>query len=129
LRRHAGDGRVHSPHLRGHGATRAQADLNPDPRRPSALKVRGITKEGNPVRLGNPRNGTEEQTARANAGAKRKADAYAETVVGEIRKWQAKGITTCKDLTDMLTGKIKTRRGTGRWLASQVKRVLERLGS
>jgi DNA invertase Pin-like site-specific DNA recombinase len=50
----------------------------------AALKVRGVTKKGKPVRLGNPRNGTEEQTARANAGAKRKADAYAKTVIGEI---------------------------------------------
>ena len=53
----------------------------------AALKTRGITKKGKPLgRLGNPRNGTEEQTVKANAGAKRKADAYAETVIGEIRK-------------------------------------------
>jgi DNA invertase Pin-like site-specific DNA recombinase len=94
-----------------------------------ALKRRGVTKRGKPVRLGNPRNGTEEQTARANAGAKRKADAYAETVIGEIRKWQAKGITTYKDLADMLTGKIKTPRGADRWQATQVKRIVERVGS
>jgi hypothetical protein len=66
------------------------------------------------VRLGNPKNVTEEQRARANAGAKRKADTYAEAVIGEIRKWQAQGITTYKDLADMLTGKIKTPRGADR---------------
>jgi DNA invertase Pin-like site-specific DNA recombinase len=91
-----------------------------------ALKQRGVTKTGKAVRLGNPRNGTEEQTARANAGAKRKADAYAETVIGEICKWQAKGITTYKDLADMLTGKIKTPRGADHWQATQVKRIIER---
>jgi DNA invertase Pin-like site-specific DNA recombinase len=95
----------------------------------AALKARGVTKKGNPVRLGNPRNGTEEQTAKANAGAKRKADACAGTVIGEIRKWQAKRITTYKDLADMLTGKIKTPRGTDRWQATQVKRILERVGA
>ena len=72
-----------------------------------ALKQRGVTKKDNPVRLGNPKNGTEEQTAKANVGAKRKADASAGTVIREIRKWQAKGITTYKDLADMLTGKTK----------------------
>ncbi len=95
----------------------------------AALKGRGVTKKGNPVRLGSPKNGTEEQTAKANAGAKRKADAYAETVIGEIRKWQAKGITTYKDLADMLTGKIKTPRGAEQWQATQVKRIMERGGS
>jgi DNA invertase Pin-like site-specific DNA recombinase len=94
-----------------------------------ALKGRGVTKRGKPVRLGNPRNGTVEQTVKANAGAKRKADAYAEMVIGEIRKWQAKGITTYKDLADMLTGKIKTPRGADRWQATQVKRIVERVGS
>jgi DNA invertase Pin-like site-specific DNA recombinase len=94
-----------------------------------ALKQRGVTKTGQEVRLGNPRNGTEEQTAKANAGAKRKADAYAGTVIGEIRKWQAKGIVTYKDLADMLTGKIKTPRGADRWWATQVKRILERVGA
>ena len=78
------------------------------------------------MRLGNPKNGTEEQTAKANAGAKRKADAYAATVIGEIRKWQAKGIVTYKDLADMLTGKVKTPRGADRWQATQVKRIIER---
>jgi DNA invertase Pin-like site-specific DNA recombinase len=92
----------------------------------AALKVRGVTKTGKPVRLGNPNNGTETQTARANAGATRKADAYALIVMGEIRKWQAKGITTYKDLADMLTGKIKTPRGADRWQATQVKRIIER---
>jgi DNA invertase Pin-like site-specific DNA recombinase len=95
----------------------------------AALKARGVTKKGSPVRLGNPRNGTEEQTAKANAGARRKADAYAGTVISEIRKWQAKGITTYKDLADMLTGKIKTPRGADRWQATQVKRILERVSS
>lgn len=52
----------------------------------AALKQRGVTKKGSPVRLGNPKNSTEEQTARANAGAKREADAYAERAAGEIRK-------------------------------------------
>lgn len=94
----------------------------------AALKVRGVTKKGNPVRLGNPKNGTPEQTEKANAGAKRKADAYAAVVIGEIRKWQSKGITTYKDLADMLTGKIKTPRGADRWQATQVKRILERAG-
>lgn len=93
----------------------------------AALKVRGVTKMGNPVRLGNPKNGSEEQTAKANAGAKRKADAYAETVIGEIRKWQAKGITAYKDLADMLTGKVKTPRGAVRWQAIQVKRIIQRV--
>jgi DNA invertase Pin-like site-specific DNA recombinase len=92
----------------------------------AALKVRGVTKTGKPVRLGNPNNGTKTQTARANAGATRKADAYALMVMGEIRKWQAKGITTYKDLADMLTGKIKTPRGADRWQATQVKRIIER---
>jgi DNA invertase Pin-like site-specific DNA recombinase len=94
-----------------------------------ALKGRGVTKKGKEVRLGNPKNGTVEQTLKANAGAKRKADTYAETVIGEIRKWQAKGITTYKDLADMLTGKIKTPRGADRWQATQVKRIVERVGS
>jgi hypothetical protein len=94
-----------------------------------ALKSRGVTKTAKPVRLGNPRNGTEEQTLMANAGAKRKAGAYAETIIGEIRKWQAKGITTYKDLADMLTGKVKTPRGTDRWHATQVKRILGRVSS
>ncbi len=50
-------------------------------------------------------------------------------MIGEIRKWQAKGISTYKDLADMLTGKIKTPRGADRWQATQVKRILERVGS
>ncbi len=94
----------------------------------TALKQRGVTKTGKVVRLGNPRNGTEEQTAKANAGAKRKADAYAETVIGEIRKRQAKGITNYKDLADMPTGKIRTPRGSDRWQATQVNRILDRCG-
>ena len=94
-----------------------------------ALKQRGVTKKDNPVRLDNPKNGTEEQTAKANVGAKRKADASAGTVIREIRKWQAKGITTYKDLADMLTGKIKAPRGADRWQATQVKRILERVRS
>ncbi len=61
-----------------------------------------------------------------NAGAKRKADAYAGTVIDEIRKWQAKGIVTYKDLADMLIGKINTPRGADRWQAAQVKRIIER---
>ena len=81
------------------------------------------------MRLGNPRIGTGEQTLKADAGAKRKADAYAASVICEIRKWQAKGITTYKDLADMLTGKIKTPRGADRWQATQVKRILERVSS
>jgi DNA invertase Pin-like site-specific DNA recombinase len=92
----------------------------------AALKDRGVTKSGKAVRLGNPNNGTAEQTLKANAGAKRKADAYAETVIGEIRKWQAKGITTYKDLADILTGKIKTPRGEDKWQATQVKRIIDR---
>jgi hypothetical protein len=36
---------------------------------------------------------------------------------------------TYKDLADMLTGKIKMPRGADRWQATQVKRVLERVGS
>ncbi len=47
-------------------------------------------------------------------------------MIGEIRKWQAKGTVTYKDLADMLTGKIKTPRGADRWQATQVKRILER---
>ncbi len=66
---------------------------------------------------------------RPTPGLKRKADAYAESVVGEIRKWQAKGITTYKDLADILTGKIKTPRGADRWQATQVKRITERMSS
>jgi hypothetical protein len=50
-------------------------------------------------------------------------------VISEIRKWQSKGITTYKDLADMLTGKIKTPRGVDWWQATQVKRVLERVSS
>jgi DNA invertase Pin-like site-specific DNA recombinase len=92
----------------------------------AALKERGVTKTGKPVMLGNPNNGTAEQTAKANAGAKRKADAYADSVIAEIRKWQGKGITTYKDLADMLTGKVKTPRGEDRWQATQVKRIIER---
>jgi hypothetical protein len=34
-----------------------------------------------------------------------------------------------KDLADMLTGKIKTPRGADRWQATQVKRIVERVGS
>ena len=83
--------------------------------------------KANGIRLGNPNNGTAEQTLKANAGAKQKADDYAETVIGEIRKWQAKGITTYKDLADMLTGKIKTPRGEDKWQATQVKRIIERI--
>jgi DNA invertase Pin-like site-specific DNA recombinase len=86
----------------------------------AALKGRGVTKRGDPVRLGNPKNGSEEQTAKANAGA--------ETMIGKIRKWQAKGITSDKDLADMLTGKIKTPRGANRWQATQVKCIVERVG-
>ncbi len=57
------------------------------------------------------------------------ADAHAEMVIGEIRKWQAKGTVTYKDLADMLTGKIKTPHGADQWQATQVKRILERVGS
>ena len=62
------------------------------------------------MRLGNARIGAGEQTLKADAGAKRKADAYAETVIDEIRKRQAKGITTHEDLADRLTGKVRTPR-------------------
>jgi DNA invertase Pin-like site-specific DNA recombinase len=93
----------------------------------SALKKRGITRTGKPARLGNPLNGTPEQTHKANAGSKRKADQYAETVIAEIRKWERKGVRTYKDLADMLTGKIKTPRGQHRWHATQVKRVIQRV--
>jgi hypothetical protein len=55
------------------------------------------------VRLGNPRIGAGEQTL--------KADAYAERVINEIRKRQAKGITIHKDLADRPTGKVRTPRG------------------
>jgi hypothetical protein len=54
--------------------------------------------------------------------------AVAETVIGDIRKWQTKGITTYKDLADILTGKIKTPRGEDKWQATQVKRISERAG-
>ena len=47
-------------------------------------------------------------------------------MISEIRKWQSKGITTYKDLADMLTGKIKTPRGAEQRQATQVKRILER---
>jgi hypothetical protein len=67
------------------------------------------------VRLGNPRIGTGEQTLKADAGAKRKADAYAKTVINEIRKRKAKGITIHKDLADRPTGKVRTPRGADRW--------------
>jgi hypothetical protein len=73
------------------------------------------------MRLGNPRIGAGEQTL--------KADAYAETVIDEIRKRQAKGITTHEDLADRLTGKIETPRGAERWRATQVKRIVEPVGS
>ena len=75
-----------------------------------ALKQRGVTKKDNPVRLGNPKNGTEERTAKANGGGSGRPTLPG-TVIREIRKWQAKGITTYKDLADMLTGKIKAPRG------------------
>lgn len=92
----------------------------------AALKQRGVTKTGKPVKLGNPNNGTPEQLKKMHEGASTKADAYAEAIIGEIRKWQAKGITTYKDLADILTGKFKTPRGSDVWQATQVKRIIER---
>jgi DNA invertase Pin-like site-specific DNA recombinase len=92
-----------------------------------ALRERGITKTGKVVKLGNPNNGSVEQTMKANAGATAKADAYAAEVITEIRKWQAKGIGTYKDLADILTGKFKTPRGKDQWEATQVKRIIERI--
>ncbi|WP_052003501.1 recombinase family protein [Microvirga sp. BSC39] len=92
----------------------------------AALKQRGVTKTGKPVRLGNPNNGTPEQTKRMHDGAKAKADAYAQSIIGEIRKWQAKGITTYKDLADILTGKFPTPRGAEVWQATQVRRIIDR---
>ncbi len=50
-------------------------------------------------------------------------------MIGEICKWQAKGTVTYKDLADMLTGKIKTPRGADQRQATQVKRILVRVGS
>ena len=86
----------------------------------TALKARGVTRRGSPVRLGNPREGTAEQTL--------KADAYGERVINEIRKRQAKGITTHEDLADRLTGKIETPRGADRWQATQVSASSNVLG-
>jgi DNA invertase Pin-like site-specific DNA recombinase len=93
----------------------------------AALKERGVTKTGKAAVLGNPLNGSAEQTAKANAGARAKADAYALSIIDEVRKWQTKGITTYKDLADILTGKFKTPRGEDRWQATQVKRIIERV--
>jgi hypothetical protein len=45
-------------------------------------------------------------------------------VITEVRKWQAKGIGTYKDLADILTGEFKTPRGKDQWEATQVKRIL-----
>ena len=125
LRRHAGGGRFHRPHLCGDRPGQSQANLKPDPRPEGP----GVTEKGSPMRLGNARIGAGEQTLKADAGAKRKADAYAETVIDEIRKRQAKGITTHEDLADRLTGKIETPRGAERWRATQVKRIVEPVGS
>jgi len=54
----------------------------------AALKARGVTKTGKPVRLGNPLNGSPSQQAAAAAGIRRKADTYAAGVMVEIEKLQ-----------------------------------------
>ena len=94
----------------------------------AALKARGVTKTGKPVRLGNPLNGTPELTAKANAGARRKADAHAALVMAEIEKLRRHGITSLEALAEMLTGRVKTPRGKDVWRPLQVKRIIERMG-
>ena len=94
----------------------------------AALKARGVTKTGKPVRLGNPLNGSLSQQAAAAAGIRRKADAYAAGVMVEIEKLRRHGITSLEALAEMLTGRVKTPRGKDVWRPLQVKRILERMG-
>ena len=94
----------------------------------AALKARGVTKTGKPVRLGNPLNGSPSQQAAAAAGIRRKADAYAAGVMVEIEKLRRHGITSLEALAEMLTGRVKTPRGKDVWRPLQVKRILERMG-
>jgi len=94
----------------------------------AALKARGVTKTGKPVRLGNPLNGSPSQQAVAAGGIRRKADAYAAGVMIEIEKLQRHGITSLEALAEMLTGRVKTPRGKDVWRPLQVKRILERMG-
>ena len=86
------------------------------------------TKKGRQITsLGNPNNGSAEQTSKAAEGRARAADAAAERVLPVIRKLQADGYTTLVEIADMLTfGKVQTARGNTNWTATQVKRVLAR---
>ena len=56
-----------------------------------ALKDQGFANWDHPVRLGNPKNGSGELTALADAGPKLRMDAYAGSVGREIRTWHVKG--------------------------------------
>jgi DNA invertase Pin-like site-specific DNA recombinase len=93
-----------------------------------ALKVRGVTKKGKPAVLGNPLNGTVEQTMKAAAGRSKRADEYAHSIKADIEFWQKKGYGSLNGLAEVLTrAKVPTSRGRTQWDATQVKRVLERL--
>lgn len=93
-----------------------------------ALKARGVTKTGKPAVLGNPLNGTVEQTVKAAAGRSKKADEYVQSIRADIEFWQKKGYVSLKGLAEVLTrAKVSTSRGRTQWDATQVKRVLERL--
>jgi DNA invertase Pin-like site-specific DNA recombinase len=93
-----------------------------------ALKVRGVTKTGKPAVLGNPLNGTVEQTMKAAAGRSKKANEYVHSIKTDIEFWQKKGYGSLKGLAEVLTrAKVPTSRGRTQWDATQVKRVLERL--
>jgi len=87
-----------------------------------------VTKNGRQiVSLGNPNNGSAEQTQKATEGRVRAADAVAERVLPIIRKLQADGYTTLVEIASMLTfGKVQTARGNMTWNATQVKRMLDR---
>lgn len=87
-----------------------------------------MTKNGRKITaLGNPLNGSTEQTRKASEGRTRAANEAAERVLPVIRKLQADGYTTLQELAGMLTfGKVATARGGTTWTATQVKRMLDR---
>lgn len=89
----------------------------------AAAKKRG-------VKLGNP-NGAAHLKGRGNAEAvqavKSKASTWAERIRPDVEKIIAEGVTSLRELADEMNSRaIKTARG-GKWYASSVSRLLERL--